>query len=289
MNYKHIYEQLTSNKHTRKKGKSIYYEEHHINPRCMGGVDEVENLVLLTAREHFLAHWCLVKICPNNHKLIYALNRMCNGNKPQDYNSKLFELARLKYVETLKNDKVRIMKMRKRLTGNIWIKKGDSCKRVHLNEIDMYISGGWVKGRIIKKRAPHSQETKNKIKIGNTGKIRNENVKKAASKLNKSKRWVNNGIKNKHITEYEKYIAEGWEFGRLSFSKEALVNMKKAAILQREKRVGIKRGPTSQSQKKAVSERTKGSKWINKNGECLRVKEYQIDYFIQNGWSLGRK
>ena len=39
-----------------------YCEEHHIVPRSLGGYDTKENLVLLTAREHFVAHLLLAKI-----------------------------------------------------------------------------------------------------------------------------------------------------------------------------------------------------------------------------------
>jgi hypothetical protein len=39
-----------------------YVEVHHILPRSMGGADTEDNLVRLTAREHFLAHWLLYRI-----------------------------------------------------------------------------------------------------------------------------------------------------------------------------------------------------------------------------------
>lgn len=35
------------------------YEKHHIIPRCFKGPDTEDNLVFLTPREHFLAHWLL--------------------------------------------------------------------------------------------------------------------------------------------------------------------------------------------------------------------------------------
>jgi hypothetical protein len=41
------------------KGDGNYYESHHIVPRWMGGTDSDDNLVLLTAREHYLAHYLL--------------------------------------------------------------------------------------------------------------------------------------------------------------------------------------------------------------------------------------
>lgn len=45
-------------------GSSNYYENHHIIPRSLNGSNSSENLVLLTAREHFICHWLLVKIFP---------------------------------------------------------------------------------------------------------------------------------------------------------------------------------------------------------------------------------
>lgn len=39
-----------------------YAERHHIVPKSAGGTNTVENLVWLTAREHFLAHWLLFRI-----------------------------------------------------------------------------------------------------------------------------------------------------------------------------------------------------------------------------------
>lgn len=59
-----------------------YTELHHIIPRCMGGTDDLTNLVRLTPEEHFLAHLLLVKIHPTNQSLIYAALMMRkNGAK----------------------------------------------------------------------------------------------------------------------------------------------------------------------------------------------------------------
>jgi hypothetical protein len=51
-------------------------EMHHVIPRCMGGGDELENLVYLTAEEHCVAHLLLAKIHPDNTKLGYAAANM---------------------------------------------------------------------------------------------------------------------------------------------------------------------------------------------------------------------
>ena len=72
-----------------------YSEKHHIIPRCLGGSDDKENLVILTAREHFLAHYLLTKIYPDNYKLIDAFRMMgvINENEGQKryINSRLYE------------------------------------------------------------------------------------------------------------------------------------------------------------------------------------------------------
>jgi len=52
-----FYQQRSADKRDR-----IYYERHHILPRCHGGSNKKDNLVLLTAREHYIAHWLLWKI-----------------------------------------------------------------------------------------------------------------------------------------------------------------------------------------------------------------------------------
>lgn len=74
MNYRRIYESLIS----RGKDRNLQsgYETHHIIPRCMGGSDDLDNLVRLTPEEHYTAHQLLVKIYPENHKLAKAAGMM---------------------------------------------------------------------------------------------------------------------------------------------------------------------------------------------------------------------
>lgn len=85
MNYLQIYEDLIlkAKSENRKKLKRthknyIYYENHHIIPKCLGGDNSKKNLVLLTAKEHFIAHKLLVEILPEEKGLIYALWLMSN-------------------------------------------------------------------------------------------------------------------------------------------------------------------------------------------------------------------
>lgn len=101
MNYQRIHDAIIARAKTenRKKTKEgIYYEKHHIIPRCMGGTNENENLVLLTGREHFLVHWLLAEIHDTN-KLwsgFYIMAGMDAHDKRYTPSSRIIEYARLK-------------------------------------------------------------------------------------------------------------------------------------------------------------------------------------------------
>ena len=73
-----------------------YVEKHHILPKSMGGSDEKENLVYLTAREHFIAHFLLAKHYGENQwypvmMFKQGLNAHRNGTK---INSYLYEASK---------------------------------------------------------------------------------------------------------------------------------------------------------------------------------------------------
>jgi hypothetical protein len=59
-----------------------YKEVHHIIPRCVKGTDDENNLVELTAKEHFIAHLLLTELYPKSKKLKYALWIMASMEAP---------------------------------------------------------------------------------------------------------------------------------------------------------------------------------------------------------------
>jgi len=77
MDYQKVYYELILKAKQRQEAEG-YYEKHHIIPRCLKGTDNPDNLVKLTAKEHFLAHLLLVEIHPTNQKLKYALWMMAS-------------------------------------------------------------------------------------------------------------------------------------------------------------------------------------------------------------------
>jgi hypothetical protein len=76
MNYTLHYNTLIFRAQNRDLDSSIYVEKHHIIPRCMGGNDTRDNLVNLTAEEHFIAHLLLMKMYPSEGGLLLAVHQM---------------------------------------------------------------------------------------------------------------------------------------------------------------------------------------------------------------------
>lgn len=77
MNYEKIYSRLINQakSHNREKSQKNYYERHHIIPKCFGGKNTKDNLVLLTAKEHYIAHRLLVEMqVPGTKKYYQMLN-----------------------------------------------------------------------------------------------------------------------------------------------------------------------------------------------------------------------
>lgn len=70
------YNSIISRAIARSLDKSIYFEKHHIIPRCLGGTNDKDNIVKLTAKEHFICHLLLVRMVSDKElkaKLSYAV------------------------------------------------------------------------------------------------------------------------------------------------------------------------------------------------------------------------
>lgn len=64
-----------------RKNNFEYLENHHVVPKSLGGGDSLDNLVYLTAKEHFVCHRLLTKMTTgtSKRKMSYALWIMCNA------------------------------------------------------------------------------------------------------------------------------------------------------------------------------------------------------------------
>jgi hypothetical protein len=84
-----------------------YTEKHHIIPTALGGTNDKDNLVRLTAREHFVCHLLLTKMTTGNdkYKMNFALHMISNakniGEGRYIPNSRFYEYAKKCFKESL--------------------------------------------------------------------------------------------------------------------------------------------------------------------------------------------
>ena len=146
---------------------NTYTELHHIIPKSLGGNNTKENLVRLTAKEHFICHLLLTKMT-NSHSMVYAAWKMSNqiNEYQQRYkiNSSTYEILRKKFVES---------KLSSRQSDSARKKNSDSHKGIR-----------WSTGMTGKK---HSPETIEKMKIARARQVITESTKKKLRDVNKGK------------------------------------------------------------------------------------------------------
>ena len=82
MNYQRIHDAIIDR--ARNRTLQGYREKHHVIPRCLGGTNFPDNLVFLTAREHFIVHKLLCEIYPNESKLFFAYRMMAYMTRSKD-------------------------------------------------------------------------------------------------------------------------------------------------------------------------------------------------------------
>jgi hypothetical protein len=81
----------------RKNPPTGYIEKHHIVPKSLGGNNNSDNLVSLSARQHYICHLLLVKMTTgkNRSKMAYALHRTVHGNtKNLVKNSRIYQFIK---------------------------------------------------------------------------------------------------------------------------------------------------------------------------------------------------
>lgn len=147
MNYVIIYKKLIERAKIRKLAG--YVERHHIIPKCIGGLNDNNNIAILTAREHFIAHLLLTKIYPTNPNIILAATMMSVSSRTnQRCNNRLYDWLRRKHAES--------MRILQKGSGNsqfgtCWISNinEQKCIKISTNEVPIWLESGWIKKRIL--------------------------------------------------------------------------------------------------------------------------------------------
>lgn len=172
-----------------------YIEEHHILPRSLGGGDSKDNLVKLTAREHFICHLLLTKLYPKGtlewYKVVRAFLMMCVSslNQQRYFNSKLYTV--------LKQHTSAVMSIfqagtRNSQYGSRWMYNLETevSKKVPITGL---IPTGWALGRRIPSlRKPDNLSSRKEEKLRIKAEARALTIKKYSE-------W------------YDLYIENGWE------------------------------------------------------------------------------
>ena len=76
--YYSIINKAKSRATSKREAKKIlgYVEKHHIIPKVLGGTNDEDNIVFLTAREHFICHRLLTKMVSGKSK--YQMDKAVN-------------------------------------------------------------------------------------------------------------------------------------------------------------------------------------------------------------------
>jgi len=176
MNYNAIYNDIIerAKSENRIKHEKHYNENHHIIPRCVGGTDDKENIVLLTAREHYICHKLLTYIYNGNRKIACAFHRMTFSKKlnyrissrDYAYAKELYHIIPMP-EETRKKIKDSLSGEKNPMFGKSPTNKGIKLTEEQLNK---------------RKNIIVSEETKEKMRNSHTGKYKSDKTKQKIAK-----------------------------------------------------------------------------------------------------------
>ena len=177
---------------------SCYVERHHIIPKSCGGSNDKDNLVPLTAREHYIVHMLLPFCVIKKYKLKMIRGFMYMNVKP-------------------KNSK-RLYKINSRMYEKFRIEFGKMLKGTKLSEEQK----AKMRGRKL------SKETKAKIKYARQFQVCSDEQRKKYSKIYSNLIWVNFNGKSKRIKKElkQQYLNKGYKLGRdMSYMNKNIRNL----------------------------------------------------------------
>lgn len=168
-------------------------ELHHIYPRSFeeGKIDDKANLVRLTTYDHLLAHYYLAMCIPNQHTC-WAFRMMCDlhlGELDPETKEGIEHLERCAQLRTLGRRKTpeSLARQAEQTRGRVHVNKNGKERKIHPEELEIFIQNGWQKGR--------------------AGKVYNPSAGRV---------WIHKGTETTLVPlqELRLYLDQGWVKGR---------------------------------------------------------------------------
>lgn len=273
---------------------------HHVWPKSFGAyknyIKEPWNIIILTEREHYIAHLILWKTFEKSMTRAFFI--MNNG---ENATTGKYKNITSRQYERLRNDLIK-NKQEYELTEQCRMahkKQGKSLslkfkndieyrnKRIELNNITTKSEDIIIKMNEGRQRYYNTEE----------GKL----YRLRQGKLSSERKWMNNGIETTlvHKNDQEEYLAKGWVFGRINQKPTTLgkikvnngvetINILKED-LQKYLDMGYRKGvpPFSKEHFKNMGKSQKGKICINNGNKNIYIKKEDLNDYINMGYTRG--
>jgi hypothetical protein len=250
--YKNIVSSIQ--KQNRIKQNGCGYDRHHIIPKSLGGSNTKLNLVLVTAREHFILHLLLVRIVQDSdvYRMINAIRRFTKKVS----NSREFDLLRT------------------------------TISRYSMGHLNPSYGRKWVYNTLTKEILYVTErefETMDKSKFQKGLPHQRGGFK--------NRIWVNDGIQQSIIdpSNVEEYLVKGWSKGRLTVPPlDHMRHMAKNRHTPEKDRQHSEKMSGSKHFNYGKPGVVKGRIWINDSAKSRMIDPSDLDLFLNRGWARGR-
>lgn len=225
----------------------------------MGGLDSEDNLVLLSAKEHYVAHKLLHYIYPDNKKLSYAWNMMSNRMISEN----IINVTSREYEECKKSFSKSMLGRKVSRETRDKISKSNKGK-VRSEEVVKKMSEA-------RKGYKHKDETKKKISKSNSGKNISKERGESISNSLKQYYMKNPPLKGKNHPNYGRKLSEE-KRKELSKNRKGLKNANSKGLISTP--FGV-----FESQNDAAKAESKNQQYISYR---LKTDKYKDYFYIKN-------
>lgn len=223
MNYKKIYDELIKSAQARRLDESQRKEKHHIIPVCRGGnLKDINNIVELTPREHYVAHKLLHYAYPEDKGLqsAYCMMAFSTIKKMKIYD-KGYSTSRFYKVTSREYEYCRELasNILKQYKGYKYVTNEEINKLVPVDEIQEWLDKGFrlgkkhLEGEALEslRRACRERVLSDETRRRKANSIARERNPSFGTKM------MNNGTINRRIKkeEVQEYLNKGWKLGQI--------------------------------------------------------------------------